>query len=390
MNKDIELLMSDINGKYLKSAGGPVIQIASDVTNTYLLKRPTGIASIDIQIGGGFPAGTFCQIAAPDGVGKNALCNQIVSMVQKTYQEDSRIAWICTEMTFDKLFAHMFDVVVPLSQTEIDIINKAQVEKGLPPLGKSEEKFRKKKLGEFLIVDRGSSAQKLEVALRLIESNKFQVVVIDSMTAILPEVQDETDLEDEPQQSSEARLITRFCQKYWGKARISYDPKEKANWTTVLATYQVRGNRSQAKFKKAWAIGGAYALRHAKAIDLQMENGDRYPAKSDSVQLGKKMKFTVKKGKAGCHEGGKGEVLYLYDEGFDRWKDLIKQARDRDILKQAGKYWKWVDYDGKEVQTFTGGADGIIAELVKDDNKYWALYKDVTKAAGIECVFKLW
>ena len=201
-------------------------------------------------------------------------------------------------MTLDKQFAHMFGAVVPMSQKEIDMINAARADKGLPKLSSQEVKFRKRKLGEFILVDSGSSAQRLDVCLRLIESNKFQLIVIDSLASLLTDVQGETDLQDEPQQSSEAKLISRFCYKYWGRHGRAHGEDEGANWTTVLATYQVRGNRSTAKYKKAWAVGGAHALRHAKAIDLHMENGDRFPSSKEKEQLGKKIKFIVKKGKA--------------------------------------------------------------------------------------------
>lgn len=390
MRKDIEELMETINAGFARDVGGPIIQTADSVTNPFILKRPTGIVSLDIAIGGGWPAGTLCQVAAPEGVGKNALCNQTVAMVQQIYGEASCIAWICTEMTLDKMFAHMFGVVVPMSDYEITMVNAARADKGLKPLTEAEVKFRKRKLGEFVIVDSGTSAQRLEVTLRLIESNKFQLIIIDSLASLLTDVQDETELQDEPQQSSEARLITRFCNKYWGRAGRAHGEDEQANWTTVLTTYQVRGNRSNAKFKKAWAVGGAYALRHAKAIDLHMERGDRYPKDASKPQLGKNVKWHVTKGKAGCSEGGKGEVLFLRDEGYDIWSDLANTAKKIGAIQQAGKYWKWIGTDGKtEIQKFAGGLDGVVSALVKDDELFWTMYRDVAMREGVECVYKL-
>ena len=389
MRQDIEDLMSQINAGYAKDVGSPIIQTADRITNPFILRRPTGITSLDVAIGGGWPAGTLCQVSAPEGVGKNALCNQTIGTVQSIYGKDSCIAWICTEMTLDKMFAHMFGVVVPMSKFEIDMVNAARADKGLKPLSKEEVQFRTRKLGEFVIVDRGSSAQRLEVALRLIESNKFQLIIIDSLASLLTEMQDETELQDEPQQSSEARLITRFCQKYWGRAGRSHTEEERANWTTVLATYQVRGNRSTAKFKKAWAVGGAYALRHAKAIDLHMERGERYPADTSKPQRGKKVKWKVAKGKAGCSEGGQGEVLYLRNEGYDIWDDLVSAARASGTLVSAGKYWDWIGESGEKVVRFTGGVNGVISELVKDNDMFWRLYRDVVRREAVECVYKL-
>ena len=389
MRTDIKELLEAVNSQYTRDIGGPIIQTADQVTNPFILRRPTKSLGLDIAIGGGWPAGTLCQVSAPQGVGKNAMCNQTVAAVQEIYGKASCVAWVCTEMTLDKMFAHMFGVVVPMSSFEVDMVNAARADKGVPPLSEAEVKFRKRKLGEFVIVDSGSSAQRLEVALSLIESNKFQLVVIDSLASLLTEVADETELQDEPQQSSEARLITRFCQKYWGRAGRAFTGDDAANWTTVLATYQARGNRSTAKFKKSWAIGGAYALRHAKAIDVHMWNGERFPKDMKKPALGKVVKWRIDKGKAGCHEGGQGDLLYLHNEGFDIYKDCATTAKNMGVLKPAGKWWKWVSETGEELRKFTGGLDGIMSELVTDDELFWALYRDTAKRGGVECVYKL-
>lgn len=390
MRKDIALLVEQVNSKFERNVGNPIIQPADEITNPFLLRRPSGIASLDITIGGGWPAGTLCQIASPDGVGKNAICNQTVATVQEIYGKDSCIAWICTEMTLDKSFAHLFGAVVPMSNKEIAMINAARLDKGIPKLSKSEVEFRKKKLGEFLVVDNGSSAQRLEVALDLIESNKFQIVVIDSLASLLTEMQEETNLEDEPQQSSEARLITRFCCKYWGKHGRAYNKEtDLANWTTVLATYQVRGNRSPARYKKAWSVGGAYALRHAKAIDLHMENGERIPPDTKKAQTGKVVKFTVKKGKAGCHEGGIGSVSFLHKEGYDVMTDCAKLAKAKGILKRAGKYWNWENEEDGKVKRFEGGLKGVIKEMILDRSFYWKIYRQIMRSEGAVCLYKM-
>lgn len=388
MNSDVQTLLEAINNQFARDVGGPIIQLADDVTNPYMLRRPTGILSIDLALKGGFPAGTLCQISAPEGVGKNALCNQTAGRVQEIYKKKSRIAWVCTEMSLDKMFAHMFGVAVPMSDFEIDMVNQARKDKSLPPLSKTEVEFRKRKVGDFIVVDQGTTAQRLEVALKLIESNKFQLIVIDSLASLLPDAADQTELQDEPQQSAEARLITRFCQKYWGRSGRAHDKEDSANWTTVLATYQVRANRSMAKFKKAWSVGGAYALRHAKAIDIQMENAGQYPKSGDKATLGKFVKWKLSKGKAGCHDGPRGEILYLHREGYDVYGDLVKVAQATNVLQQAGKYWKYVDEEG-EKEKFSGGVQGVVNELVKNNELYWAVYRSVMRIAGIECVYKL-
>jgi hypothetical protein len=279
----------------------------------------------------------------------------------------------------------MFGVVVPLSDAEIAMMNYARENRSLPPLGINEIKDKKRKLGEFIIVDNGSSEQKLEVALRLIESNKFQLVIIDSLASLLTEVADETDLQDEPQQSSEARLITRFCNKYWGKARKSCQKGDEANWTTVLATYQVRANRSMAMYKKSWTVGGAHALRHAKAIDIHMDKGEREPPDRNKPQIGKKIKWEIAKGKAGCHEGTKGEIVHLFNHGFDLARDCVRVAFHLGVLQKENRQIVW---EGKADCTFSSEEEAVV-RVREDQNLFSKLYKDSIQKAGIECIYKL-
>lgn len=389
MSGKIDALLDEVNTMFAKSVGGPIIQRATDVTNPFVLRRPTFISSLDIALGGGFPAGTLCQISAPAGIGKNALCNQTVAACQSIYGEDSCIAWVSTEMSLDKQFAQMFGVRVPMSDFEIEMAQEGRTTQGLPPLTDEEVQRCKESIGDFVLIDSGSSAQRLEVTLKLIESNKFQLIIIDSMASLLTDVQDETDLEDNPQQSSEAALITRFCQKYWGRAGRSFSAEERANWTTVITTYQVRANRSTAKYKKAWSVGGAYALRHAKAIDIVLEQGDRYPADRSKPQVGKDVKWTIAKGKAGCHEGLQGVVRYYFDDGYDVCKDLTVAAQSCGILVRAGRYWRHVESSTKNViNEFSGGMSAVVQELRADSNLFSRMYKDVMREMGVACVYR--
>ena len=84
----LELLSAAIN----KELGGhAVIMPAQDVPNVHILRRPFGIPSMDMRIGGGLPASGISTISGPPGVGKSLLCWQAAAQVQKNYGDNAAI-----------------------------------------------------------------------------------------------------------------------------------------------------------------------------------------------------------------------------------------------------------------------------------------------------------
>jgi hypothetical protein len=80
----IELVKARINKSY---EGKGAIVSGDEMSNVFLLRRPTGIIDLDVAIGGGWPAGGLSQIIGKDNSGKTYLANRSISQVQKIYQE---------------------------------------------------------------------------------------------------------------------------------------------------------------------------------------------------------------------------------------------------------------------------------------------------------------
>jgi len=375
---------------------------ADDTAAPFLLRRPTGIVGIDVRIGGGWPAGGVSQIAAPEGVGKNALVLQTLAETQRIYGDDARILWCCTEFPIDKPFAHMFGVIVPMSDAEIELENLARKRESSPLLTKKQIAKKQRSLGEFLVIDSGTTAKRFESVVHAVKSNLFQVVVIDSMGAILTEQRDEKELGEFAQQSSEAFLVTEFQKKLWGALG---DPTHgDVNLTTILVINQVRANRNASMYGKKWQVGGAHALKHAKLIDLWLDRGEAIQGKRSSgsddaeeddggkkgkkVKIGKKVRWEIAKGKAGCHEGDKGIVEYHYDSGWQLEKDLVDTAIDIGVLLRIGNAkYALIDEDGEVVDEVTGKAN--LYERAYDETWFEVVRNLILKKEGVKCVYRL-
>ncbi len=390
-----------LNAGVKKSEWRSYVDKASNTVSPFKLRRPSGILALDIALGGGFPAGGICQIAGPDGVGKNALCHQTIAQLQRIYGEESTIAWACTEFALDKPFAQLFGVVVPMSDDEVELESMARKRDGRPLLTKDQLAEMQRSLGEFTIIETGTSAKRLEAVVELVKTNLYQLIVVDSVAALLTEARDEKQLDEEPQQSSEARLVTEFQKKLWG----AYTPQNGVpNWTTLLIINQVRANRTQFGHAREWKVGGANALKHGKLGDVWLMKGEPITGKTDEEdedgeekkskkRIGKKIRWEIAKGKAGFHEGPSGDVEYLYDSGFQMEKNAVDAAINCGVLRRreskGGKspVYDLVDSNGDVIESYVGKP--AIFEAAYDDLWLKAVYDLVLRKEGVSCIYRL-
>lgn len=388
-----------LNAEIPKSEWRSFVNFASDVVSPFMLRRPSGIMSLDLATKGGFPAGGLMEIAGPSGVGKNALCLQTIAECQRIYGDDACIGWCPTELPFDKPFAHMMGVAVPMSDIEIAFEEQARVELNLPSLTKIDIEERKRAVGSFTIVDTGSTAKRLDAVAEMVRSNLFQIIVIDSLAAILTGKRDDTPLDEYAQQSSEAFLLTEWLKKLLG----AYDPMGGVpKWTTLIATNQARAKRNtKSPFDRAWQIGGAWAVKHGKLGSIVLVGGEQIQgsieAKDDpedvtpkkrKVTLGKKVKWEIAKGKAGFHEGPRGIVEYHFDSGFQVEKDLIDTAIDQQVIvKLKPSIYGVISPEGEVVEEVRGKQQLYVKAC--DIDWFHRVYTYTLRKANITCLSRL-
>jgi RecA/RadA recombinase len=381
----------------------PIIQRAAEVSTPHLLRRPTFIASLDIALGGGFPAGGISQIASPSGIGKNSLCNHTIGICQKIYGEKSNIAWCPLETPYDKYHAKINGAVVPLSDHEIEMEQKFRAENGLDLLIVDEIKERKQQIGQFFIINRGNTAQRLQAIVELVQENLCQIIVLDSLASVVSEAREETDLDDEAQQSAEARLITEFQKKLWHA--FGNPVRGFQNYTTLLIINQVRANRARRNmYDSEWQVGGAYAVRHAKLIDLTLYHGQKIyitptgkeSSKKDKTYdlVGKQVGWTLTKGKAGCHEGPSGEMSYYYTAGFNRARDLAITAKNFGLIethsgKKSGDTYTISDSTGLELESGSGDLFMVEKVLAEKSSLFELVYRHCLLIAGIHYLHQI-
>ncbi|MCI0563294.1 MAG: hypothetical protein MN733_32860, partial [Nitrososphaera sp.] len=90
-------LMNKIN----REAGIPALRFADDDPNPYYLRRPCGIMQLDIDMGGGAPAGGLSTVCGPDNAGKSLLLYMFFAMHQRLYSRESYIGYCIPEGGID-------------------------------------------------------------------------------------------------------------------------------------------------------------------------------------------------------------------------------------------------------------------------------------------------
>lgn len=364
---------------------GVVIQRANEVEGRMDLRRPSGIPSLDIACGGGLPAGGLSQIDGPEGVGKNLLLNHYFAENQRIYGDDSNIFMLCLEFNYDKFFGRACGVQVGLSDYEVRAEGRRRHVAGEPTLHQDEIDELRREKGNFHIF-RGSAAEKLlDGVVDAVRINSYQVGGIDSWDAMLTVADEEKDLIDAAKVADASGIQTRWMRKVQAaltpqkicpvcyarplgfksrETNYKYEcPNQDCGWsgqdpymweneTTLIGIRQVRANLQRATMRsREYKVGGAWALKHGKLIDIQLRRGEIIKDPKTDEHIAKEIHWEITKGKAGTHEGKRGTYSLSFDPlRINVSKDTVNYCLQHDIIRFEKK--KWVIRHGGAIEHY--------------------------------------
>jgi len=391
---------------------GPVVRPASASWNSFDLRRPSGITSLDLAVGGGLPAGGISQLDGPESTGKNFLLFLHMAECQRIYGKASCLAMVSLETAMDKRFAQKCGVQVAMSPYDIVVENRSRARRNQPPMSDSEvrEATETPTIGEFMILDQGPVERILEGLVEVIKSNTCQIVGVDSWDAVLTHQERETRFGEFAQRASGATLETQFTKKMddalsaiyrcpaCGAAPLSnratdkatnrykyycpsgtcgwggLDPAVEVNETTIIGIRQVRAKQAQGgmpAFGRKYQSVGSHAMKHANLIKLSLHPGARLPKETDKPKIGKEVNWEVEKAKCGCHEGARGTFSMFFDTmSVDVYSDLVTTAARLGVITQGGAYYRIPHLDMK-----VNGKPKLI-ELIEEQPDLWNEIRD--------------
>ncbi len=298
--------MSDEKAKMLESAitqiekqygKGSIMRLGSKDVMVPVSVISTGALSIDAALGvGGFPRGRVVEVFGPESGGKTTLALHVIAEAQKT---GGQAAFIDAEHALDPRYARKLGV-------DVDNLLVSQPDNG---------------------------EQALEIAETLIRSGAVDVVVVDSVAALVPKAELEGEM-GEPQMGLQARLMSQALRKLTAIVSKSR--------TCLVFINQIR-EKIGVLFGNPETTTGGRALKFYSSIRLDIR---RIQAIKDGDRVvGSRTRAKVVKNKVAA-PFREAEFDILYGEGVSREGDLLDLGVEKGLIEKAGT---WLSFGGERL-----------------------------------------
>lgn len=356
--------------------------MASEYRTPYHLRRPTGVTSLDLALNGGFPAGGASQIYGPRSTGKTHLVYRVAGQVQANYGEDSVIALGMSEQRADIGFARAAGFCVRYPEEDINWHDNIRVGKGLPKFTAEERADLRKQIGQVLFLHGTTGGDMLDGTIETLQEmgNACQLVIVDSLGSLLTLEQEQKGVGDKHYGGSSG-IITLWQTKV---QPLYINDLEDGTCleTTILGINQVRALIGGPKPNMTRPAAGAKSWEHAQLNSVELTRGEPLWADTKHTkQAGHVVKWSIKKGKAGTHDGVRGEYDWRHipekdpvfwkdvvetgdSYGIDIIQDLVEAATDIEVIKKSGSWLSW--HEDGHVYARAQGPDKM-ADIIQDD-----------------------
>ncbi|HOV46504.1 MAG: recombinase RecA [Spirochaetes bacterium] len=272
---------------------------------------PTGSLALDIALGiGGFPRGRIVEVYGAESSGKTTLALHSIAEAQKL---GGVAAFIDAEHALDPSYAQKLGV----------------------------------KIEDLIISQPDNGEQALEITDVLVKSGAIDIIVIDSVAALVPRSEIEGDMGDSFI-GAQARLMSQAMRKLTGSISKSK--------TILLFINQVRMKISTVPFGNPETTPGGLALKFYSSVIVNIKKIEDITQGDEKLGIGVKM--TVKKNKL-SPPFKVAETVLLFDRGFSKELEIIELASKLDIIKKTGTWFSYQDI--KLGQGKMNAADFLVA-----------------------------
>ena len=293
-----------------KEFGKGAIMRMGDKTAADVDVIPTGSLSLDLALGiGGVPRGRVVEVYGPESSGKTTLSLHIIAEAQKLGGE---VAFIDAEHALDPVYAAALGV-------NVDRLIVSQP-------------------------DTGEDA--LQIAETLARSGAIDIIVIDSVAALVPKAEIEGEM-SELQVGAQARLMSKALRKITGVA-------SKTN-TTILFINQLR-LKIGTMYGSPETTTGGYALKFYSSVRMDIRKAEAI--KSGAEVIGNRTKVKIVKNKMAPPFK---ECVFdiMYGEGISKTGEILDLAAEYDIIKKGGA---WYSYNDEKIGQGRDNAKNYLTE----------------------------
>lgn len=287
----VQMAVSQIERQFGK---GSIMRLGSDVAIRQIKTIPSGSLGLDIAMGtGGIPQGRIVEIFGPESSGKTTLCLHVIAEAQK---KGGFAAFVDAEHAMDVHYAKRLGV-----NTE-----------------------------ELLVAQPDSGEQALEIAEILVRSGAMDVVVIDSVAALVPRAEIEGEMGD-AHMGLQARLMSQALRKLTGAIARSN--------TAVIFTNQIR-QKIGIMFGNPETTTGGNALKFYASLRLDIRRVAQI--KEGEEVIGSRTKVKVVKNKL-APPFKQVEFDIMYNEGISAAGELVDMGVEFGLIDKSGAWYSYGD-----------------------------------------------
>ena len=284
-------------GQIERQFGAGTVMRMGDKEHVKIPAIPTGSLGLDIALGiGGLPRGRIVEIYGPESSGKTTLTLEVIAQCQKL---GGTAAFIDAEHALDPIYAGKLGVNVD----------------------------------ELLVSQPDTGEQALEVADIMVSSGGIDILVIDSVAALVPKAEIECEMGDH-HVGLQARLMSQALRKITGNVQKS--------GTLVIFINQIR-HKIGVMFGSPETTAGGNALKFYSSVRMDIRRIGT--VKDGDEAVGNETRVKVVKNKV-SPPFKQAEFQILYNKGINRLGELIDKGSDLDIIEKAGA---WYSYNGEKI-----------------------------------------
>jgi len=287
-DRQLENTIATLNKRF----GDGAIMKMGDANHLEVEVIPTGALSLDIALGvGGVPRGRVVEIYGPESSGKTTVCQHIIAEAQR---RGGICAFVDMEHAMDPSYA---------SKCGVDIEN-------------------------LYISQPDTGEQALEIADALIRSGTMDIVVVDSVAALVPRAEIEGEMGD-THVGLQARLMSQALRKLSGVIKQTN--------TVVIFTNQLR-SKIGVMFGSPEVTSGGNALKFYASVRMDIRRIQAIKQGADVV--GNRTRIKVKKNKV-APPFTECEFDIMYNEGISRTGDVLDLAVNYELIDKRGAYFRY-------------------------------------------------